>query len=247
MSAYSDKVIADGAVAYWRLGETSGTVANDSIGTAHGTISGVVTLNQPGAIADGNKAMMFDGITGAIGIPAGAFLQFGTNPFTVEFWCRATLARDNQWALNFKGPTPWQATVPGFTVLCDAGPAIWAWISDGATQLQLQGSVSYGDSTWRHVGVTLSRGTTDVLVMYVNGLLQNQAPFTPSGRSFTASGPAVIGSHAVGQAGFQGSLDDIAIYHTALTPQQMAAHYAEGTGAAETARRRRRRFRAHAV
>src|SRR4030095_2674763 len=54
VGSYPERVALDGAVAYWRLGETSGTTANDSIGTAHGTISGGVTLNQAGALADGN-------------------------------------------------------------------------------------------------------------------------------------------------------------------------------------------------
>jgi hypothetical protein len=63
---YVQQVIADGAVAYWRLGETSGTTAVDSVGGKNGTISGGVTLNQPGALADGNKAMLFDGATGKI-------------------------------------------------------------------------------------------------------------------------------------------------------------------------------------
>ena len=58
MGAYSDRVMADGAVAYWKLDETSGTTAVDSLGGNNGTISGGVTLNQPGAVA-GGTAMKF--------------------------------------------------------------------------------------------------------------------------------------------------------------------------------------------
>src|SRR5580765_159064 len=50
--SYAALVVADGASHYWRLDETSGTTAVDVIGGANGTISGGVTLNQPGAVTD---------------------------------------------------------------------------------------------------------------------------------------------------------------------------------------------------
>src|SRR5262245_8537069 len=86
MSAYSDRVIADGASAYWRLNEPSGTTAVDIIGGFNGTISGGVTLNQAGALTDGNRAMAFDGASGQITIAS------FTNPvpLTVEAWIKTT-------------------------------------------------------------------------------------------------------------------------------------------------------------
>src|SRR5215470_7590906 len=85
MSAYSSKVIADGAVAYWRLNETSGTTAVDVIGGNNGTISGGVTLNQAGALTDGDKAMTFNG-TGRIDVAKAAYSAIGTGPLTLEAW-----------------------------------------------------------------------------------------------------------------------------------------------------------------
>src|SRR5215468_8331778 len=89
MSAYSDQVIADGAIAYWRLNETSGTTAVDSIGGFNGTISGGVTLGQPGALVDGDKAMTFDGSTGRINCGTSSTLGF-TTAFSAEFWIAFT-------------------------------------------------------------------------------------------------------------------------------------------------------------
>src|SRR5262245_42835397 len=87
MSYYSDQVIRDGAVAYWRLNETSGTTAVDVIGGNNGTISGGVSLNQPGALADGDKAMLFDGATSYIQAPHSASLNVPT-AVTLEAWIK---------------------------------------------------------------------------------------------------------------------------------------------------------------
>ncbi len=66
-SAYSDAVLADEPAAYWRLGEPSGTTANDSAGSNTGTYGAV-----PGQGADSlvpgdpaNAAAAFDGVDDA--------------------------------------------------------------------------------------------------------------------------------------------------------------------------------------
>ncbi len=48
--SYTAAVIADGPSAYWRLGETSGTVAADQQGTSPGTYKGSYALGKPGAL-----------------------------------------------------------------------------------------------------------------------------------------------------------------------------------------------------
>src|SRR5262245_20628445 len=80
--SYPAKVVADGAVAYWRLNETSGTTAVDVIGAKNGTIAAGVTLGQTGALADGDKAMRFNGTTGKITAPVVPF----TATLTLEAW-----------------------------------------------------------------------------------------------------------------------------------------------------------------
>src|SRR5262245_49341818 len=83
---YAEQVIADGAVAFWRLGETSGTTAVDNVGGNNGTISGGVTLNQPGPWS-GNAAMAFDGTTGKISTAATMTIPIAG---TVEVWMITT-------------------------------------------------------------------------------------------------------------------------------------------------------------
>src|SRR6266567_3498748 len=52
MSYYSTTILARSPQAYWRLDESSGTVAHDATANAYnGTLSGTITYNQAGAIS----------------------------------------------------------------------------------------------------------------------------------------------------------------------------------------------------
>jgi hypothetical protein len=83
-TSYPERVLADAPLAYWRLGETSGTVARDQTGRYAGVISAGVLLNQVGAIG-GNAAMHFDGLESHIDF--GDVLDFPNRaPFSVEAW-----------------------------------------------------------------------------------------------------------------------------------------------------------------
>src|SRR6185369_12380878 len=59
-AGYAAAVLADAPRAYWRLGETAGTIALDAAGADPGTYTGGVTLRQPGALpADVDTAAAF--------------------------------------------------------------------------------------------------------------------------------------------------------------------------------------------
>jgi hypothetical protein len=62
MITYSERILADGAIGYWRLDDASGTVAADSAGSNPGTYvvgSTSITYREPGALLDGNTAARF--------------------------------------------------------------------------------------------------------------------------------------------------------------------------------------------
>src|SRR5262245_14988542 len=85
---YSEQAIADGATGFWKLQEPSGTSVVSAVGSHPGTISGGVTLNQPGPM-DASKAMLFDGVNGRISMGDDAAFEF-TGAFTVEYWIKWT-------------------------------------------------------------------------------------------------------------------------------------------------------------
>src|SRR2546430_6262374 len=87
---YLNEVLADSPIAYYRLGELTGTTAYDASGNVRdGTINGTVVPGIRGAIVkDRDTAMLFDGNdsgggTGYIDVPAS--VTHGTSA-TVECW-----------------------------------------------------------------------------------------------------------------------------------------------------------------
>ena len=90
-SPYQAEVLQDTPYAYWRLGEADGaTTAHDTANGNDGTISGTVTLGQPGATCDNDTAMTFGG--GSIWFPGVTGLQ---DDFSVEFWMKLSYYSTN--------------------------------------------------------------------------------------------------------------------------------------------------------
>lgn len=85
MSYYST-ILADTPTIYYRLNESSGTVAHDFSGNSNnGTLYGTITYSQTGAIAgDSDTALAFD-YAGGISIPSG-INPLTWSALTLEFW-----------------------------------------------------------------------------------------------------------------------------------------------------------------
>ena len=210
-SPYADKVLADGAVAYWRLDEASGTTANSLVGTYPGTISGGVTLNQGGALSDGNMAMLFDGTTGRV-LTASTLLVPATS--TVECFIKTTDVGIAQPIVSFRGGP---GANPGQWVLWTQSGGLSVYCDDGG---HANSASSVADGMFHHC-VWVSNGSTTWL--YVDGVVK----LGPVAQTHAARTDKV----AIGWDLFQGYgplavIDEVAIYPTALTPQQIAAHYA---------------------
>jgi hypothetical protein len=84
-TVYTGPVLADGPIAYYRLGETSGTSAADSSsgGIGAATYLPIAQLGQTGAIADGNRA------AGNVGTNF-AIVTSTVTPTTTHFSCAAS-------------------------------------------------------------------------------------------------------------------------------------------------------------
>src|SRR5262245_25009712 len=154
MSAYSDRVIADGAIAYWRLGETSGTTAVDVVGGKNGTISGGVTLNQGGALVDGDRALGFDGSTSYIDMGDVNALEFPNGAFTLELWTKYTSDANSRVLI---GKSAWTTSTQGWTLFQQATVGLRLYVVNAASaticDVTLAGVPQ--DNQWHHVVVTV--------------------------------------------------------------------------------------------
>src|SRR5262245_38187236 len=226
MSAYSNRVIADGAVTLWRLNETSGTTAVDMIGGNNGTISGGVTLGQAGALSDGDKAFQYNGTSSAkVIVPTGAYQTFGTGPVTLECWVKLLGAAA---AYSFVDAHNSVSASAGIAVFCDA-TNFTGRARDGTTSITTafaQTAAAVADQAWRHVVLTFTR-TPDTLTLFING--QQMVQNTGTIGSISSTTGTGLGCSSGGTLWYlNGALDDCAIYPTALTAAQIKAHYDAG-------------------
>jgi hypothetical protein len=211
-TTYDQVILADNPSNYWRLNEASGLTAVDSVGGANGTISGGVTLNQPGVLVDGGKAMAFDG-TGKIQTATPLTVPVTT---TIEFWMKAL------------------GNSAAFTVTLDEIDqlgAIGIRQNDGNGILQISvdykaGSPFFGgrfvfDNKWHHVVVTMNGVTVS---LYVDGVLDTSAAIA----NVAVTSKVTLGTSGRAQPvayWLNGLLDEVALYAVALTPAQVLAHY----------------------
>jgi len=204
---------AAGAVNLWKFEEASGNIAYDSAGPGHGTISGGVTQNFPGAIPF-SKAYGFDGITGKILVdvplpPIGA---------SMTVWVKTSSA----------------AQQPIFSTRRMEGEAtnshVYLGTNAGKILVSTDLSISSGiglvnDGEWHHIALVFFGATC---VMYIDG--KYDATVFVAGRG--SIGPkGSIAWDGKNNEFWQGALDELAIWPFALDSPTVNKLYEAGTGA----------------
>lgn len=216
---YAESVIADGAVAYWRLDETSGTVAADSSGNGRdGTYVGSVTLGVTPLITSGT----------AIEVPGS-----GSNMNSPYDGPVGTAARSYELWMATTGQAPFFSAGDASS----SGARVRFQINDGALvpnagafAVDPSGSIIAGTTDLRDglphylVATFPAGGTTSSFKLYVDGVEEATNSFAGGQVINTASGAGINVRHSLGA-----TFDEVAIYDYVLTPQQIADRYALGT------------------
>lgn len=222
-SLYAQAVLSDSPIGYWRLGEPAGfsiTTAYDwSGGAVNGTINGTVTLGQTGALYnDPNTAMLFDGSTGYITLTT-AVNGSGRSAITFEGWYKLSTTALGSFTNLFMS----DSANKGFQVYWN-GTANLNWnVGNGTTNVLATYSAAPVAGVWWHVVGTYDGAN---IRLYVNGTLRATTPLTGS---MTATATPVIGASIGFSSNFPGTIDEVAIYPTALSPARITAHYNLGT------------------
>lgn len=230
-SPYSDAVLANNPLAYYRFNETSGGTATNlgSLGaSANGSYLGGISLNQS-SYNTANPTNLgpsagFDGSSGRVQIPDVAGFNLGTGPFSVEFWFNTTVTATGRGDLfTYKGGggdfgihSNSQAPTGSVSTYFNAfnGPA-------GNTN-----GVPAAMGTWHHYAVT--RDAANIFNIYMDGALA----FSGSdGDSWNIANDLLIGANHGGSPGspgtfFNGRIDEVAIYGSALSLANIQAHIA---------------------
>lgn len=217
-AAYRAAVLADAPVGYWRLDETSGSVAADSSGNSlAGVYTGAVALAAATG-ANGRPVPAWSGASGYVEVPSSSPLNV-TGDITVESW------------VNVANFSTYRALVTKATTGGLAAPYDQYFnLTDGraVTAIGAQGT---------GVGVAPSTGVDLHLVQvrfgrayeqWVNGVLvsSNAVSYTSTGAAGTGANPLRIGRRNDGATQMQGAIYEVAIYASRLAGTRIAAHYA---------------------
>ena len=218
--SYSSLVRAtSGLRAYWRLGETSGTVACDFAGTSHGAYAGGYSLGRPGAlVGEGDRAAGFSG-SGSVRVRSGSALN-PTGALTLEAWVRPTSATRSETIVRKDGQ---------YLLRLDRGRLVFrVWTAKGIYELA-SGSVVQADA-FQHVVATFNGSEMRV---YHDG--KAVASRIARGKLRTTSEPLYLAASAGDYDFLVGTLDELAVYGTALSPDTVSRHHKTGTAGSEPA------------
>ncbi len=215
---YVNVVLGDHPIGYWRMNATSGTTEVDASGNGRtGTMVGGVTLGSPGAITNGDTSETFDGSTGEVTVGSGLTVS-GACSF--EAWIFDTSGALSDVKAIFS------LNLGSHLFTMNASKQIKLSLNLSSGQKNITGASTLAANRWNHVVGTYDGA--DVITLYVNGMQDAQT----AGLAGTLIAPGAITRHigtdgnSVAARYWQGRLDEVAVYSVALTPAQIANHYA---------------------
>lgn len=224
---YARDVLADGASAYWRLGE-SGPTAYDSVGLSDAARGTGVVAAGPGAVAgDDDGAAAFDGS------PAGLVATRTTMPappaLSIEAWVRTTTTAGGKIVGYGSAPSGSSTYYDRQLVMDNAGRVSFGVFRAGTHTLTSPAPLN--DGRYHHLVGTLDPAAG--MAFYVDGVRVSADPATTAGQDYT--GYWRIGGDAVGgwpdppaSSYLAGTIDEVAVYATALPAGTVSRHYTDG-------------------
>ncbi len=220
-------VLADGPLAYWRLGD--GTKNSVAVSETGSKTDGIYQLGssrgQPGAlVGDTDGSVRFSGKGGQVVVDNEAAFDGIGAELTLEAWIKVG-AFDRTWnTIVSKGDSSWRLQRNGDS-------SALGFDTDGLNPPYLAGRRSVDDGQWHHVVATYDGR---VKALWIDGQLDAWTAAT--GAIARNDFPVTIGENAQSTGRFwNGWIDEVAVYGKALTPVALAAHHQASGGLDATA------------
>ncbi len=223
---YSDRVLEDNPLAYFRFGEPNGTTATDASGNGlDGTYVNGVTLGIAGALPNStDTAAQFDGVDDYVDLPDG-FADF-TNGLTLEIWIYPTQADTYSRLFDFgNGQNSDNIILARRSTTNDLTLQVWNNTTAGA-MLTASGVLEF--NKWQHFVATIDN--TGAAQIFKNGLLVASGNVTAPRNVTRTSNYIARSNWTTPDEYYTGSFDEAAIYDHVLTAQRIATHYYSATG-----------------
>lgn len=220
--SYASTVLADGAIGYWRLNDTSGTTAVDQLANQDGTYSGGFTLAQtgiPGGGAGAGAVRLTRASSGKMAVPDHSPLNVA-NVFSIEIWVkRASLGE-----MDIVGDSISNAPFMRFL----SGSNVINLVSAAAADLGTSTGTVTADGNFHHLVWTKTGGVNKI---YIDG----------------ADSSGSLTDHTMGNLGWNvgfdtssanyldGTVAEFAVYSAALSGSAVLNHYTLGSAAPSSA------------
>jgi len=203
------------AIGYWKFNEGYGGTANNSGNggsTLNGTISGALWSNS----GKFGKALVFDGNDDYVTKSDNYTLDIGTGSYTASLWYKGSTTASSDSLIN-KGATA--STTKGFWWQFSASGIMRLLISDGSSFIvDTSGTTNIADNIWHYLSFTW-----DPVVgakMYIDGRLEKSASVT-SVADINATLALNIGGYTSTSYTVNGTIDEVKIYNSALTAEEI--------------------------
>lgn len=230
---YTDTILSTpGLVGYWKLDETSGSIAWSANGAVNGNRYGVISGGTPiwpewnhDGTGEG-YSVGFDGVNDYVDF-GNTFGFINKDSFTLEAWV---------WPAN-GGPTGFPTFLSkmrygtgygGYEIYLDKANQRFVWARRGGNVTNFCYSAQWGIAyqTWYHV-VARYDGSVNEMTMFVDGVWHST---TVSSSNMAANDWNFrFGCYSGGTDWYQGHLDEVAVYNWALSDAHIVRHYQRGT------------------
>lgn len=229
---YKQLVLATtGLIAYWRLGESSGTSAADSSGNGNtGTYTNGPTLGVSGAIVSStDTGITLDGSNDHV--VSSTTAPFALNALSVEAWVWTSSPTSGGFRMFVSASNSFGASGAWDLGITDTGyPYFGGWTSGGSDAGTAVSSDVLPSSQWVHLVGT--RDGSNVKI-YLNGVEKGSGAV--AGTLNTPGQPCRIGCR--NPAGplpsfFPGRMDEVCVTSATLTASEVLARYNAGVAAA---------------
>ncbi|RZI92013.1 MAG: PKD domain-containing protein, partial [Microbacterium sp.] len=226
-SAYATQVIKDEPAIYWRYGTSA--LAADWAGSYDSRLGTGVTSVTDSPIAGETGSARFNGTTnGSAGtsttIPA-------SREYSFELWFKSNGAGGKLLGYG-NARTGNSSSYDRHVYLSNSGQLIYGNYPGSVQTVSTPSGRSYSDNKWHHV--VAGQGPSG-MVLYVDGQLaaSNGVSTAQDYLGYWRVGGDALGGwpSAPSNVYFNGQIDEVAIYSSVLSAQQVAQHYAVATGA----------------
>ncbi|MCU1478501.1 MAG: hypothetical protein JWQ64_3194 [Subtercola sp.] len=219
---YGNRIFTDAPTLYWRLDDAGSTAADSGPSAAPGNYFGGYTHGVAGALTGNpNTATRFDGQNGGVS----SAQQFNDPEiYSVEAWFKTTTNSGGKIIGFGSSSSGTSGSYDRHVYMQDDGKVVFGTYTGQLNTVTTPGS--FNDGLWHQVVATQSSGG---LKLYVDGALMGTNP-TTSAQAYTGywrvGGDTTWGSSS---AFFAGTIDEAAVYDTALPAATVSQHYALGT------------------